>query len=673
MVTFLYNPDRKPKDQLISEFVVRTRVYEQIMDDLESSEMKHPEQHYLLVGQRGAGKTTMLNRIKYGVEDSSTLQNRLIPVLFNEEQYHVSQLSDLWESVAAYLEDYFDFRGLSASMETHSDASDFEEHCFDLLRGALNKAGQTVLLLIDNIGDLLKRFDEIEVRRFREILQTANEIRLIAGSPFYLENILDYQQPLFEFFKVIRLDGLTVADAKEMLLVLGKLNDKESEIRDIIKHAPEKIATLVTLTGGVPRTIALMFNIFIEYNNEDTVKDLERILDAVTPLYKHRMDDLPRQQQKIVDVVAKNWDGIFVNEIAAKTKIESKIISAQLRQLEKNQIIEKRRTDTKNHLYFLKERFFNVWYLMRYGRKTDRQRVIWLVRFLECWCSPEELEIRIVDFISKMKNGTISSNTADFYCMVYSQVSRVGVEAKFLIRENVPVQIAEVINISNEDVLGEAKKALDVGDFNKVLRIFEKNNHFDDSVKLIMFDSVQQSYNNSYELNVYGRLFERMKSSSIGSDGNLEVEMSQIEFYVFQYRLFISLIQSIFANDLERVATLSPLFVRGVFEYVLPIHRNKVVSDFEYGLVSEFLIFLLARGYYNVIRGIYNSHIGLDLKEQMKPIYFAFLKLADGGVSLEYKKMATELELPVETVLGRVAERQKEIDLSLKTENNNGK
>ena len=45
-------------------------------------------------------------------------------------------------------------------------------------------------------------------------------------------------------------------------------------------------------------------------------------------------------------------------------------------------MVEKVETKTKNHLYRLEERFFNIWYLMRFGRKTH-QRVLWLVRFFE--------------------------------------------------------------------------------------------------------------------------------------------------------------------------------------------------------------------------------------------------------------------------------------------------
>jgi DNA-binding MarR family transcriptional regulator len=69
-------------------------------------------------------------------------------------------------------------------------------------------------------------------------------------------------------------------------------------------------------------------------------------------------------------------------ELREKVRIDSKNISAQLRQLEKNKLLKRRRRH-KESFVFLKERFFNIWYLMRYGRKSDKQRVIWLVKFLE--------------------------------------------------------------------------------------------------------------------------------------------------------------------------------------------------------------------------------------------------------------------------------------------------
>jgi len=156
MENYLYNPDQKNKNQLKEEFVVRTEVLADIMSDLENSDMTKPEQHYLLVGQRGTGKTTMLLRLRYAIEDSKKLNSWLIPIGFNEELYSITQLSNLWEHIAEYLEDNWGFDGLPNEMEAFYGSSDFEEKCYEALEKALEKHGKKIVLLIDNIGDLFK-------------------------------------------------------------------------------------------------------------------------------------------------------------------------------------------------------------------------------------------------------------------------------------------------------------------------------------------------------------------------------------------------------------------------------------------------------------------------------------------------------------------------------------
>ncbi len=106
------------------------------------------------------------------------------------------------------------------------------------------------------------------------------------------------------------------------------------------------------------------------------------------------MDDLPTQQKQIVDAIAMAWDAVSVKEICRHTRLDSKTVSAQLGQLTENEIVERILTGTKNHLYHIGERFFNIWYLMRYGRKDNR--VLWLVRFLEVICDPDTLRQRVI-------------------------------------------------------------------------------------------------------------------------------------------------------------------------------------------------------------------------------------------------------------------------------------
>lgn len=646
MSAFLYNPDRKPKDYLISEFVVRNEIYEQIMHDLETSPMKHPEQHYLIVGQRGAGKTTLLARLKYGIEDSPKLRHNVIPVMFSEEQYNISELVNLWENIAQNLGDYHGFHGLTEQIEQNLHKENFEELSYDILENRLRKHNKKLVLLIDNVGDILKKMDIREVRRFREILQTKNDLRLIAGSPFYLDMVLDVHQPLFEFFKVIKLDGLDFEQTKKLLLKLGEIHNEAEKINKIINETPERIETLRTLTGGVPRTIALMFKIFVDYNNEDTVKDLERILDAVTPLYKHRMDDLPTQQQKIVDAVAKNWDGISVKELTSKLRLESKVISAQLRQLDKNQLIEVVGTGTKNNIYRIKERFFNIWYLMRYGRKYDKQRVIWLVKFLESWCSSQELEQRILDYVNKIQSGQLDSGLVSFYGEIYTGLESLREEIKFILKKVTPKHLSEKINLNEDKLIALAiekqKKKEYVDAFEILSKIQTPDKNKSVFIITVMMELLMDD--RTRFLNWFSEIKNELH------DGKGEVPISYFNYLwlvvFYSYSSFLHLSVSEFQKASASLEALLKL-------------ADDADKNTEWSvdtLVSSALVEFLVCDQPNLLKSVFDHRP--VLKEKFKPTYYATLKIMQQDY--EVLKMAPEIEKTVNSIIAYVKQTKKD-------------
>jgi hypothetical protein len=412
LIANTYNPHNQTPRELIDGFVVRKKEFESLYNDIRTDRMEHPPQHAIIQGRRGSGKTTFLLRLYYEIKRDETINKWLVPLVFNEEQYNVRTLYKLWENIAVELEsDYEDFSSLPDDMQAGIEAPDYENICFNLLTSALQKHKKKLLLLIDNFGSMLLKFDEQEQHRLREILMTSSDIKIIGASSVALESTFDYSKPFFEFFKIVELSGLSKEETTTLLLALGEQYHKQ-EIKTIIEQKPGKIEALRRLTDGVPRTMILLFEIFVDDAAGDSFKDLEMVLDRVTPLYKHRMDELPAQQQELVDIIALQWDAVAVKEIAAKARMESKAVSAQLRMLEKNRIVIKKTTSTKNHLYQISERFFNIWYLMRYGRKKERHQVKWLARFLEEWCNREnsavfaQYQIKVPNHASKvMEHG----------------------------------------------------------------------------------------------------------------------------------------------------------------------------------------------------------------------------------------------------------------------------
>ncbi len=406
LIAYIYNPLNLSEEEIRKNFVVRSNEFNKIFSDLKNSPMIHPESPYIIQGQRGQGKTMLLLKLYYEIKHDEALNTFLIPIIFNEEQYHINNLFGLWVDTAEKLEEAdTTFAGLSQKMETFTE--DEEVKSFALLEKTLKTQQKKLLLLIDNIDQLLDKLTINEQHRLRELLITCPEFRIIGGSSKTLEYNYDYSGPFYELFQVVTLEGLKREEAIRLLLMLGEQYGREG-IQDIIQRQPGRIEALRRMTSGVPRTMVLLFEIFLEQKDGGAFRDLEIILDRVTPLYKHRMDDLSPPQQQIVDAIAIHWDAMATKEIAEKTRMQSKAVSAQLKLLEKNQVIQKIDTSTKNFLYQVKERFFNIWYLMRYGRKQGKNRVQWLVRFIESWCDEAELQRRTKEHITNLQNDAFN-------------------------------------------------------------------------------------------------------------------------------------------------------------------------------------------------------------------------------------------------------------------------
>ncbi len=407
----IYNPRNMTSRQLIENFVVRLDIFREIFDDIKSSKMQHPEQNFIIQGIRGQGKTTLLLRVAYEIENDPELNQLLIPVKFSEEQYHIRKLYNLWESTAEYISSYKGFEDLPDKMQEIKFDDDYEIRCFRLLEKFLKQNRKKLVLFIDNIDAIFNKFSKKEHHRLREVLIESTEFRIIGASAVSLEFHYDYGKPFYEFFRMLLLKGLNREETKTLLLSLGR-HYKQTQIERIIRDQPGRVEALRRITSGVIRTIIILYSIFADEEEGNAFQDLEDTLDKVTTLYKHRMDSLSPQQQEIMDFIALSWDAVSTKEIAQKTRIESKAVSAQLKFLQKNHLIEQQATSTKNHLYRLSERFFNIWYLMRHGRKREENRVRFLVEFLQIWCDDKEITNRTHKQTEAIQKGKIYEKQA---------------------------------------------------------------------------------------------------------------------------------------------------------------------------------------------------------------------------------------------------------------------
>ncbi len=301
--TAIYNPHLLSKEELIGLFAARQKLLEQLLEDLSRCRPGKTPQHHLLVAQRGMGKTMLLRRLHFAVEDDPELAAVWLPLAFPEEQYNVARLSDLWLNSIDALGDALERLGRGAEAE-RLDAEleallDLEEErrsreTLALLIATAAGLERRLVLLIDNIDLIFERISE-QAWALREILSEEPAILLVGASARALESSYQYDQPFYDFFHVHELGGLSLEETADLLRQYAERWGNE-EVQRVVREEPARIRTLHTLTGGNPRTLALLYNILGRGLDGDVRSDLEALLDHCTPLYKARLEALAPQR-----------------------------------------------------------------------------------------------------------------------------------------------------------------------------------------------------------------------------------------------------------------------------------------------------------------------------------------------------------------------------------------
>lgn len=408
----LYNPHLLARQALIETFVARQPLLDELLDDLR----RGGGQHHLLVGGRGSGKTTLLLRLAVAIEDDKQLAKKCIPLRFPEEQYNVSRPSDFWLNAIDALVDALERQGDRAaakrleSLLTELEPLEEDERAkrsLAVLEGWARQTRRLIVLLVDNLDLVLDRLAG-SLWELREALSIDNGLAVVGASSKFIAEAIDYQSPLYDFFHVHELGPLSEEDARRLVLSLAQ-RASTPRVAEILERDPGRFKALHVLTGGTPRTLALLHTVLALEDSDSVERDLDGLLDQLTPYYKARFDDLSSQSQVIVDKVALHWHPITAAECQAATHLDLNVVSAQLNRLVKNGLLTKVSLPGPSKLGFqLSERFFNIWYLMRASRRL-RRRLSWFVEFLRIFYGEEELRRRAEELIRTVPPDRLDS------------------------------------------------------------------------------------------------------------------------------------------------------------------------------------------------------------------------------------------------------------------------
>jgi tetratricopeptide (TPR) repeat protein len=419
-----YNPDRLDDQAFLAGFVARQDLADKILARLGEIKPRGLAQHRLIVGQRGMGKTSLLRRIALGVRDEPVLATVLLPLSFREEQYNVHNLHVFWCNCLDALGDWLDAAGraedakrLDREVAALNSQEDDEEgsRALELFKGWMKKEQRRPLLLLDNL-DIIFAGLKSKQWSLRRVLQEAGGIVVIGASAGALEAAADRESAFYDFFQV---DVLTKLAHHEILLCLRNMARQREEagrrVLQILDSDPARIHVLYDLTGGNPRTLAFLYLVLETGGDDDVMRDLERLLDQATPLYKARVEELAPQTRVVFDALALAWDPTTAADLAGVTGLDVSAVSVQLDRLVKEGVVEKAGlSSTRRTGFQVAERFFNIWYLMRHSSRRQRLRLRWLTEMLRRIYSPQELRERAMGLLRGPEGQRPSSSA---YCI----------------------------------------------------------------------------------------------------------------------------------------------------------------------------------------------------------------------------------------------------------------
>ncbi|MFA6180472.1 MAG: tetratricopeptide repeat protein [Candidatus Methylopumilus sp.] len=418
-----YNPSQIPRQILLEEFTARRDMLDDLMGILQANAPGEPCQHSLLIGPRGFGKTTSLYALKYRMEGDETLDKIWVPLLFDEENYHIADLAGFWLECLRLVES-----GLmpTASRVYESLQMSRDPHLESLARDAfldvLTRSGKRALLLADNLNEILSVVnDPGELHRLRAFLLEDDRVCVIGTACTYFEAIQNTDQPFYNLFRVFRLDRFTAAELRAALEAMRTARSNAGELLPLPKESGYWVG-LHILTGGNPRLVKMIFQLMEQGVTTDFRAQLEGLLDAYTPYFKHRIETMSPQQRRVFDAIALAWDPVQIADIAPGLRMESNQISAQIRSLMEAQLVAIAGGSEKRRIYQIADRFSNIYYFMRYSR-AGRSKFEWFVLTMKAILTPEQ-------FLSQLErmreHGLACSSESDLREQVHLLASAIS-------------------------------------------------------------------------------------------------------------------------------------------------------------------------------------------------------------------------------------------------------
>lgn len=327
----LYTPGTAGAADLDARTVGREALLARLVQRVGTAATDGSRPHTLLVGPRGSGKTHTVHVALH--RTLSVHAEHVLPLVIPEDALAIGSYADLLvELLRAH----------------HADAKNLRDDVVELERTILDIAdGRMVLAVIENLDRVFDAIGEAGQGSLRAWVETSTAVTIFATAPALFPGVSSRTHPWYGSFIIEHLTDLSVDEGAQ--IVAQAARDRGDDELAGYARSPDglhRLADIAAVTGGAPRMWRMVGDVADLESLRAVTPVLTALLDRLTPVYQHRLWQLPAGEQRLVVEIARGDGRRTVSDLAAAVGVSNQTASAALGRLVAARWVTAAKSDT---------------------------------------------------------------------------------------------------------------------------------------------------------------------------------------------------------------------------------------------------------------------------------------------------------------------------------------
>ena len=444
-----YNPGLHEVEELLRTFVVRQPSFEILLETIREN-TEPANQHVLVVGPRGSGKTTLVLRVAAEIRSDPDLAASWYPIVFAEESYMISNAGELWLEALFHLADQTgDERWDQAFRELRQERDEkrLRDRALAQLMDFADQTGRRLLVVVENLNMLLgEQMTEGADWELRHTLQVEPRVMLLGTATNRFHEIDNINRAWFELFSIHELKPLSQEECGNLW-----------EFHTGSNLPAFKLRPIQIITGGNPRLLNILAGFSTHRSLKGLMDSLVQLVDEHTEYFKSRLDGFAPMERKVFAALLEIWDPATAKEVGQAARMDVSQVSVHLGRLVQCGAVEVVKVEGRRKIYQAAERLYNIYYLLR-RRGLPASRIRAAVTFMAHFYEERNLVTVMVDLAKEAGRMPLESR-GDHYWTYLELLERIedgGLKSTivletinaardFFLGDDVPYSIREVL------------------------------------------------------------------------------------------------------------------------------------------------------------------------------------------------------------------------------------